>query len=246
MPSGEHRDPEIDFSILTDAELQRLQAAADEMIGVLEEAAAEGKHILIDILNATEGTPFTEWQHYPPGDVRDKENGALWFYHAHAEDDGDRPWDEHGHFHTFVFTEHVSQAVESLALPAEPDIEKGGLCHLVALSFDKAGTPIRVFTTNRWVADEWMYPAETVIELLDKFVIETEKYPLTTRWLMAALQLFRPQIEWSLRERDRELKRIRIENPTNFSENQDFEVLSSFPFDLARQIEAVEEALGKS
>ncbi len=222
-----------------------MQSAADEMIGVLEEAASEGKHILIDILNATDGEPFTEWQHYPPGDVQDKQKGAVWFYHAHAEDDGDRPWDEHGHFHTFVYTERVTEGTEPIALPPEPDFEKGGLCHLIAISFDKAGTPVRVFTTNRWVANEWMYPAGEVIRLIDKFILETDKFPLTTRWLMAAMQLFRPQIEWSLHARDEALAEIREKNPDGFAENQDYEVLSSFPFDLAGQIEAVEAALAR-
>lgn len=243
MTFVERRDPKIDFSSLSETELSSMQAAADDMISVLEEAAEKGKHILIDILNASNDEPFTEWQHYPPGDVQDKKKGAVWFYHAHAEDDGDRPWDEHGHFHTFVYTEHVQDGVEPIALPAEPDFDKGGLCHLIAVSFDNAGTPVRVFTTNRWVADEWMYPADEVIGLIDKFVIETEKFPLTSRWLMAAMKLFRPQIEWSLRERDAALAQIRAKDPESFSENQDYEVLSSFPFDLGGQIEAVENAL---
>ena len=243
MTSVERRDPTINFAALPKEQLYSMQSAADEMIGVLEEAAAEGRHILIDILNATDGEPFTEWQHYPPGDVQDKINGAVWFYHAHAEEDGDRPWDEHGHFHTFVYTERVSEGTDPIALPPEPNFEKGGLCHLIAISFDNAGAPVRVFTTNRWVADEWMYPAGEVIRLIDKFVLETDKFPLTTRWLMAAMQLFRPQIEWSLRERDAALAEIRQKDPEGFAENQAYEVLSSFPFDLAGQIDAVEAAL---
>lgn len=246
MPSVERRDPIVDFTNLSSAELQSMQAASDDMIAVLEEAATQGKHILIDILNAKSDEPFTVWQHYPPGDVQDKKNGAVWFYHAHAEDDGDRPWDEHGHFHTFVYTEHVRDGLEPIALPPEPDFEKGGLCHLIAISFDNAGTPVRVFTTNRWVAAEWLYPADEVIRLIDKFVLETEKFPLTTRWLMAAMKLFRPQIEWSLRERDAALEQIRQSDPDGFAENQDYEVLSSFPFDLAGQIDAVEAAMVKS
>ena len=238
----ERRDPTIDFSSLSKAEIAAMQAAADEMIGVLEEAAEQEKHILIDILNAANDEPFTEWEHYPPGDVQDRDNGALWFYHAHAKDDGDRPWDEHGHFHTFVYSEHVQDGVQPIALPSDPDYEKGGLCHLIAISFDNNGAPVRVFTTNRWVAAEWLYPADEVIRLLDKFVVETKKFPLTTRWLMAAMKLFRPQIEWSLRERDAVLEQVRADDPEGFSENENYEVLSSFPFDLAGQIDALENS----
>ncbi len=245
MSPESRRDPKIDFSKLSGDALGAMQAAADDMIAVLEEAAAAEKHILIDILNSVENEPFTAWQHYPPGDVQDKKNGAVWFYHAHSEDDGDRPWQEHGHFHAFVYTEHVDEKTKPLALPPEPDFDRGGLCHLIAISFDSAGTPVRVFTTNRWVTNEWLYPAGKVIKLLDKFVLETEKFPLTTRWLMAAMKLFRPQIEWSLEARDEALKEVRLKDPDGFSENQDYEVLSSFAFDLAGQIDAVELALAQ-
>ena len=190
-------NPTIDFSKLPREKLLSMQAAADEMIAVLEEAAEQGRHILIDILNSTAPDPFTTWEHYPPGDVRDKNKGAVWFYHAHTEDEAARPWKEHGHFHLFVYSEHVKEGVEPIALPPNPDFEKGGLCHLVAISFDPGGTPVRVFTTNRWVAVEWQYPAQEVIRLLDYFELDNEEYALTTRWLMAALKLFRPQIEWS-------------------------------------------------
>ena len=37
---------------------------------------------------------------------------------------------------------------------------------------------------------------------------------------------------------------MRESDPEGFSEDKDMEVLSSFPFDLATQIDAIEEALG--
>lgn len=236
-------NPTIDFKALPREQLLFMQKGADEMIAVLESAAEQEKHILIDVLNATAPEAFTHWQHYPPGDVHDRNKGALWFYHAHEDDGEGRPWDEHGHFHMFVWTEHVQEGLEPIALPPEPDFEVGGLCHLVAISFDKAGTPMQVFTVNRWVAQEWQYPAEEVIRLLDKFELENEEYALTSRWLMAALKLFRPQIEWSLRERDKTIALMRDKDPEGFSEDEDMEVLSSFPFDLGAQIDAIEEAL---
>lgn len=233
----------IDFKALPRENLLAMQNAADDMIAVLEKAAEQEKHILIDVLNATAPEAFTQWQHYPPGDVHDRKKGALWFYHAHSDDVSERPWAEHGHFHMFVWTEHVQEGVEPIALPPEPDHKLGGLCHLVAISFDQSGTPMRIFTVNRWVAQEWQYPAEEVIRLLDKFDLDNEEFALTTKWLVAALKLFRPQIEWSLRERDKAIARMREKDPEGFSEDEDIEVLSSFPFDLGAQIDAIEEAL---
>ncbi len=233
----------IDFASLPRDRLLAMQKAADDMIGVLQEAAQQDKHILIDVLGSTSPDPFTMWQHYPRGDVRDKKKGAVWFYHAHAEDKEARPWIEHGHFHLFVYTEHVAEGVEPIALPPEPDFENGGLCHLVAISFDHSGTPIRVFTTNRWVAAEWQYPAEEVIRLLDYFDLDNDEFALTTRWLKAALQLFRPQIEWSLIERDKAIEVMRRQDPEGFSEDTSVEALSSFEFDLGSQIDGIENAL---
>lgn len=235
--------PAIDFTVLSGEQLTSMQQAADDMIAVLEEVAESEGHILLDVVNSTAPDPFTEWQHYPPGDVHDRDHGALWFYHAHAPDEVARPWDEHGHFHLFVWTEHVAPGVEPIALPPEPDMENGGLCHLVAISFDPAGVPARIFTTNRWVAMEWQYPAEEVIRLLDKFIVEKDQHRPTSRWLMAALKLFRPQIEWSLRQRDKVIDKMRAKDPDGFSEDTSVEVLSSFPFDFAGQIDAVETAL---
>jgi hypothetical protein len=235
--------PEIDFATLPADTLRGMRDAAGEMIAVLEEAGGQNRHILRDVIEAAAPDPFTEWQHYPPGDVQDVDKGAIWFFHAHAQGEKGRPWDEHGHFHTFVYTDHLPPDAEPLALPAEPNFKLGGLCHLVAISFDRSGLPIRIFTTNRWVTDEWLYPADRVIGLLDRFDLANAEFRLTTRWLISALKLFRPQIEWSLRERDAVIAGHLGSGADGFFENHDFEVLSSFPFDLAAQIDAVEAAL---
>ena len=238
--------PDVDLASLPRARLEDMRAAADDMIEVLQEAADSGRHILVDVLNAApEGSEFTEWEHYPPGDVHDKTNGAIWFYHAHARDEGEsRPWDEHGHFHMFVYTEKLGAGAVPLALPKERDEQKGGLCHLAAVSFDMSGAPMKIFSTNRWVADEWMYSAGDVIGLLDRFKVDNEAHALTSRWLMAALRLYRPQIEWALKERDRVLATAREKDPEGFGEDKDIEVLSAIDFDLAGQIDAIESVLG--
>lgn len=241
----QYASPDISLASLPRTRLEDMRAGADAMIEVLEQAAEEGRHILVDVLNTAGDDPFTEWEHYPPGDVHDKKNGAIWFYHAHASEEGEtRPWDEHGHFHLFVYTERLGDGAKPLALPKKRDDKKGGLCHLVAVSFDQSGSPKKIFTTNRWVADEWMYPAGDVIPLLDQFIIEKEEHVLTSRWLMAALRLYRPQIEWALHERDRILEKAAANDPEGFAEDKEIEVLSAIDFDLAGQIDAIEGALG--
>ncbi|MEM7461350.1 MAG: hypothetical protein AAF362_01580 [Pseudomonadota bacterium] len=231
---------DFDMASVSDQQLSLMTEGIGEMLAVLGEAGQQNYHVLTNVLASKTDEPFTQWQHYPPGDVQDKENGAIWFYHAHQEDELARPWDEHGHFHLFRYTELLRPDAEAVSMPDEFDTEKGGLCHLVAVSFGMDGLPIRIFTTNRWVAGEWMYPADDVIALLDGYQIEGKPYELTTRWLQALLKLYRPQIEWALRERDRRLPEMAERYGDRWGDEKTVEVLSSVTFDLAAQIAAIE------
>ncbi len=228
-----------DFSGVSDAHLQLMQDGVDEMLAVLGEATEIGYHVLANVLASSGEEPFSQWQHYPPGDIQDSDSGSIWFYHAHSEDEIARPWNEHGHFHLFRYTEKLRPDAAALALPAEINEEKGGLCHLVAVSFDPNGLPVRIFTTNRWVSGEWMYPAKDVIPLLDEYAMVGKDYELTSRWLCALLKLYRPQIEWALHERDRKIAELGANNP-DFAEDKAIEVLSAVEFDLAAQIDGIE------
>lgn len=241
---------EIDLSNVSNERLQIMQQGVDEMLAVLEESAGVGYHVLGNVLASTGEEPFVQWEHYPRGDVQDKQTGSIWFYHAHGENEVARPWFENGHFHLFRYTEMLREGAEAIAMPADPDFEKGGLCHLVAISFDPNGLPVRIFTTNRWVAGEWLYPAEDVIPLLDGFEITSEDavngkaYEFTSRWLSALLKLYRPQIEWALRERDKKIATLKGANP-DYAEDKEIEVLSAVEFDLAAQIDAIEAEIGR-
>lgn len=233
-----------ELSNVSTMHLQLMQQGIDEMLAVLEEAAETGYHVLASLLPKSGDDLFNQWQHYPPGDIQDSDSGSIWFYHAHTEDEIARPWNEHGHFHLFRYTEKLSPDAEAIALPAEMDMEKGGLCHLVAVSFDPNGLPVRIFTTNRWVSGEWMYRAENVIPLLDGYEMVGKNHELTSRWLCALLKLYRPQIEWALIERDRKIEELKAADP-NYAENKEIEVLSAVEFDLAGQIDAIEAEAAK-
>ncbi|MGE0564439.1 MAG: hypothetical protein AB7O50_07980 [Pseudolabrys sp.] len=218
-----------------------MRVAADELMETLEAFTRAGRHPVRDVLAAS-SEAFTRWSHYPPGDVQDRGSGSLWFYHAHDESEA-RAFGEHGHFHCFSYTENLPQGAVPLALPANADHAKGGLVHLAAISFDPNGAPLRLFATNRWVTDEWMYPAADVVPLLDRFTLNDDgDFALVSRWLSAVLRLFQPQIAWLLHERDRVLAERRARDPAGFSEDESLEVTSLIAFDLDRHIAAVERA----
>ena len=51
------------------------------------------------------------------------------------------------------------------------------ISHLVAISMDKWGLPIGLFTTNRWVTAENWYEAADVVAMLDCFDIDLMPAP---------------------------------------------------------------------
>lgn len=204
--------------------------AARDLFEILESFAREGRHPVRDVV--TPSDTFSCWEHCPPADVEDTGTGCAWYYHAHDPAHA-LPWDEHGHFHCFMYTERMGQAARPITLPTTPDYCKGGLVHLAAFSFDANGTPMRLFIPNRWVTDEWLYPARDVIALIDRFcILSDQRYELTSRFLATILRLFHPHISAALRERDRIIEERGKDDLLRFTEDRSVEVVSSIAFDL--------------
>jgi len=211
-----------------------MRRASRELFDVLETFARKGRHPVRDLLAA----PPNALAHYPAGDVQDSATGSIWYYHAHERD-----WIEHGHFHCFLYTELVRPGAQPIALPENPDFDKGGLVHLIALCFAASGVPTRLFTVNRWASDEWMYSAEDVVPLIDRFeFVGNTRFVLTSRLLTATLRVLYPQVAWALYERDRVLDERRRVDPEGFSEDQSFNVTSVVDFNLDDHLVALDRA----
>ena len=235
---------------LPPAELEAMALAGAEVEDCVRVLAKSGENIVSELLR--DQGPFFEWDHYPPGDVRDFETHAHYYYHAHAADR--RLPDEHGHFHTFLGIKGMAEGMQPVALARRGGEEgkagqRGGeaICHLVAISMDRHGVPFRLFTVNRWVSDEAWYSASDVIAVLDRFVIDLARpsWPVN-RWIGALLRLFRPQIVELVRARDRTLAAWRRANPGRSAfEERSLEVLSSASIDVAEQLARIRAALGR-
>lgn len=154
--------------------------------------------VLRDLLNR--GGTFYEFNHYPDDDVYDRETHAQYYYHAHRGAVG-----EHGHFHCFLRPKGMPAGVSPMEYPSTDPWPRGdeALSHLIAIAMDSYGYPTGLFSTNRWVTAEAWYPAEEVIRMLDRFVID-HAYPSwpVNRWISAMFVLFRPHIEALLKRRD--------------------------------------------
>lgn len=203
---------------------ERLEAAAALLIDATVEMAQSGKPLMRRVLP---DDPTRVWSHYPPDDAVDRLTGARWFYHAHPlEERGDG---EHGHFHLFLDRADFADAESAIAGPLG-DSGGASVVHIAALSVDLAGLPRALFAVNRWVTDEWLYPAADILARLRRFDLGNagDGDPIVNRWLTAVVAAFEPELRAVLQERDRA---IAGKGPDWF-EDRSAEVLSSIAIDL--------------
>jgi hypothetical protein len=183
---------------------------------------------------------FYELDHYPKGDVYDSETHSQFYYHSHREG-------EHGHFHTFLREKGMPKECRPVNQSEAPFMKERDdkLSHLIAISMNRAGFPIGLFTTNRWItADNW-YKADDVIKMLDRFEMDlaSPSWPVNI-WLTAMLRLFRPQIMELVRERDATVRHWQKKHPENDAfEDRGCDITSARKISVGAQIKRVNQAL---
>ena len=238
-------DSDLTLEQLPTAELQAMADAGRE-VAEIHRLLAKTKDNIVGELLKNNGT-FYEWDHYPPGDVYDRETHGQFYYHAHAEDQ--RFEGEHGHFHTFVRPKGMPPGVKPAAVPGyvKPEDPNDALSHLIAISMTPAGLPFRIFTVNRWVTGEVWYSAKDVAVLLDFFKIDhTQPSWPVNRWITAMIQLYKPQIIELVEARDRKVAQWQLQYPDrDVFEDRSLEVTSYLDINLDRQVQSVAQTLLK-
>lgn len=234
----EPRPADLDLARLPRQQLEKMARAGEDILESYRVLRKAGLNVVGEILK-WQGD-FYQMKHYPEGDVFDRETHSQYYYHAH------RP-DEHGHFHTFQRRAGMPADVRPIDHPGSASWPGGedALAHLVAISMDRYGYPVGLFTTNRWVTAETWYAGGDVSAMLGRFAID-HAYPSwpTNRWITAMLRLFHPQIVSLIEERDRKIAAWQEEHPdSDVFEDRDLEVLSEISIDVDAQIEAVRRAL---
>lgn len=222
--------------------LHKMLGAGLEVLNCHRVLAKTGDNIVGELIKGHKR--FYEWDHYPPGDVYDGAHDSQFYYHAHPQIDR---VGEHGHFHSFLHPEVIPSGTKPLVEPPESELEddETTLCHLVGISMDSTGIPIRLFTTNRWVTGEILYPAETIIQALDRFEIDLAEpsWPVNI-WVTKMICFFRPAIENLLRERDGTILNWQRTHPdSNAYEDRVLEVTSCINISVDEQMAAVRETL---
>lgn len=234
---------DVDLRQLPQAQLKTMSKAADDVLEALRVMGKAGTNPVAQVLKHQ--GEFVESDHYPKGDVYDDESAAQYYYHAHRAETG-----EHGHFHTFLRLKGFPSKIKPAPYSgkAKRPLGKNALSHLVAVSMDRSGLPIGLFTTNRWVTGETFYSAPDVIRMLDRFDVDhTHPCLATNRWISALLRLFRPQIEILLLQRDETIRDWQRRHPKlDVFEDRNLEITSELSIDIDAQAAMIDKALAKT
>ena len=203
--------------------------AAAIVIETITQMAQEQKPLMLRVV-PQDGATF--WTHYPKSDARDKFCKSRWYYHVHAP--GNRDTDEHGHFHLFLHRTQLPEGLEPKVWPPQGEDARAHVTHLIALSIDTNGIPHSWFTTNRFVTNEFLYPADVMIEHLPDFSVDhTQEDELVNRFVTAMVALYREEIAQLLRERDQRQAELVAEYGVDaYAKESGVEVLGQIAIDL--------------
>ena len=186
-------------------------------------------------------TTLEPWRHYPRGDVIDRHNASQFYYHAHGS--SRCPAAEHGHFHLFA-RESAPDACASPAelaggqsvAPARDPAQR--FVHLVALSLDARGLPLRWFVTNRWVTGGRWADAASVIAALARFAPQAHgRMAPVCEWVSAMTVLYGQTIAALLRRRDALVdRRLAHASPESFFEDRSVDVITETRISLGHRL----------
>ena len=227
-----------DFNTLSTEQLETIAEAGREVVKWQRVLAKTGNNVVSEVI-PKDGT-FYQFNHCPPGDIYDRETHAQYYYHSH------RPG-EHGHFHTFLREKGIPKDCHPVEQSEADYIKQRNdtYSHLVAISMNRQGFPIGMFTTNRWVTAENWYAADDVCAMVDRFEIDHAQpsWPVN-RWIGAMFRLFRPQIVELVRERDAVVADWQRRHPDrDVYEDRDLDLPSRIGISVDQQISDVQMAL---
>ncbi len=228
----------VNLKKLPVAELKTMATAGERVLECYRVLQKSDTNVVAEVLRGQ--GEFYEFDHYPEGDVYDQDTHSQYYYHSHREG-------EHGHFHTFLREKGMPKDCRPVP-QSEADFMKtrdDKLSHLIAISMNRAGYPIHLFTTNRWItADNW-YAADDVIRMLDRFEMDLAwpSWPVNI-WVTSMLRLFRPQIVELVRKRDAAVANWRKKHPdVDAFEDRGCDITSDRKISVEAQIKRVDQAL---
>ena len=169
-----------------------IQQAAEEVLAIQAHYAERGLS-MAQVALAGSGD-FVQFHHYPKNDLVDIDSGYEMYYHAHPLDESGKSKNlEHGHFHLF-----------------QRDLDQPNkFTHLIAISLDQQGLPIKLFTTNQWVTGETIREVKKLKLVLADFRVNTKgRMAPLARWVSGLVHIFHDEAIDLLRVRDQKMKKL--------------------------------------
>jgi len=232
---------------LNKKQLGDMAAAGDQILECYRVLRKANANVVAETLKGQ--GDFFEWDHYPKGDVYDSDTGSQYYYHAHPPETRVAIYGpENGHFHTFVRPKGIPKGIKPAPVADYKKLSGSNdeLTHLVGISMDRQGFPIRLFTTNRWVTGETWYSGDDVLRIVDEFLMD-HAYPSwpTNIWITGMLRLFRPQVVSLIEQRDQAVDEWIREHPDVESpyEDRNLEITSFVDVSVEKQLSLVRMAL---
>jgi hypothetical protein len=230
------------LSDLSVDELEGMLEAGEDILECHRILQNTGDNIVGEVLR--DQGKFYEWNHYPKGDVYDHQTHSQYFYHAHPT--GQRG-NEHGHFHLFLRAKGMPKGVSPASYTGDVEWPSGddALGHLIAISMDKKGYPVTLFTTNRWVTGETWYSGPHIQSMVDLFLIDHARpsWPVNI-WITSMVRLFRPAVMELIAERDKAVEKWLAKHPDrDVYEDRELDVTSFRKISVEKQLAGVRKAL---
>lgn len=204
-----------------------LEKRANAVVDQIAEWARQGESAPARVIG--EEQPFREWTHYPQPDAIDNRSGWRFYYHAHPRNQ--RLSREHGHFHIFV------PGPEDSDRPAERNYS-----HLIGLSVDPKGLPLRLFTTNCWVTDDIWQAAEALTPWLEKPALRHTAPRDVGVWIENLLVLYRDEIAALLRARDQRMDKLVAGLRKSRLDDRRLRYPSQTPVNLAQKLRSLDSS----
>lgn len=221
---------------LTQWRQKKLLGYAEQVLAAQQQMSTKaGKNILHYTLQKKR--KYEHMSHYPKGDRIDHSTGAQYFYHCHRENYEST---EHGHFHCFLRYKHIPKTIKPAPLKDWDKYIDNPMTHLIAISMNQFGQPIRLFTVNRWVTSEIWYEAKHIDKFIKRYAMTLEDsayWQVLDKWVEGMLHLFAPQISWLHQMRDLRMQQLTLGPLSNPYLDYDLEELSEITIDLKNQIE---------
>jgi hypothetical protein len=201
-------------------------AAAQRLLLDASQAMYDSGRPLMRRILPDDPEDIVQWEHYPDRDVVNGPMKCRYFYHCHPPEE--RSSGEHGHFHLFVDKGAIIEDVQPLVTGRPGPESQVDVVHIAGLSISTDGLPLEWFTVNRWMTDEWLYPAESIIAILSQINFRGRRgNGQVNRWLTAMVALYRNEIAELLVQRDAVL----LESDLS-GDNEDVEITSRCAVDL--------------